>query len=195
MKIQFMKTQFKFISYLFITLLFFSSCSTEELELNEQETISLEAKSKKISATVPGCVQHAFFPAITQEYNVSSFGYCTVSFNIGNLITAIPSGSSNIKYIIQVVEGPLDHPDGVVDGPQVIHNFVFNSDEDITNDSFDILYRHFGDDAPVPTFGFITDQYKRLKVSFGVFNQGIGSLCTPFKPENVFFTTTDDCPW
>lgn len=188
-----MKTQIKFISYLFITLLIFSSCSTEELELNEQESITLEAASGKASALVPLCVQHSFFPAITQEYNVSSFGYCSVSFDIGSIITAIPPGASNIKYIIQVIESPTDHPDGSNGAPQVIHNFVFDSASSIDNDSFDVSY-DFDGGGPTPSLGFITD-HKRLKVSFGVFNQGIGALCTSFKPENVFFTTANDCPY
>ena len=189
-----MKTQFKRIAYVCIIVLLFNACSTDDSELLEQDVISLEVETEKSSLSSL-CIQHSFVPPITQEYNVSQFGFCTVSFDIGTVFTLIPPGSNNIRYMIQVIEGPLDHPDGPTGPPPVVHNFIFDSLDDIDNDTFDILYRFSNPNAPTPTFGFATDHHKQLKVSFGVFNEGIGVFCNPFKPENVFFITSDDCPF
>lgn len=205
-----MKQLINFFGIFLVTVVVFNSCSTQEEGSNSQEIIlnevdpnlfvDLEIKPSQFkSFSIPLCIPHGFTPQITNDYSVSTppgsnLSLCVANFDLGSISVLQPTTvNTNLKFIIQIIENPIDHPDGFSGGETVVHNLVSDFNSQI-NDSFDIVH-FFGQGNPpiIPTFGFIVG-VKRLKVSFGVFEQSIiGNLCTPFRSENVFFTSVNDC--
>jgi len=175
------------------------SCSNDEInplldESSNFETLLNVPTNTKENSLISTCVSHQFFPPITIDYSlIPTINRCTVSFNINNIIHEInPGNEDNVRVLVQVIENPIDHPDSTGGDQGEIFNFSFEINE-ITDNTFDIV--HSTDNIVTSNIIDLVTANKNLKVSIGLNVINGGVFCNPFRPENVFFTTTNNCPF